>query len=57
MVTVIKKSVKKKDNKNKINSLNKVDPAKIFKASEFCGKVKYKEDALAMQKKVRNEWK
>jgi hypothetical protein len=56
MVTIIKKSVKRKEI-NKI--LKEVKPVKshgTFKASEFCGKVKFKEDALKIQKRLRNEW-
>lgn len=35
----------------------KLKAKKGFKASEYCGKVKVKEDAVAVQRKLRDEWK
>ena len=56
MVTVIKKSTNKKAIKKILKNVKPPKPQKLFKASEFCGKIKYEEDALAIQKRLRDEW-
>ena len=43
-----------------LNELNKqiakLKPQKTFDAKQFVGKVKWGEDALEYQKRLRNEW-
>jgi hypothetical protein len=36
--------------------LSKLKPKKTFQAQRFLGKVKWGEDALQYQKKLRDEW-
>jgi hypothetical protein len=36
--------------------LSKLKPQKTFQAQRFLGKVKWGEDALQYQKKLRDEW-
>lgn len=47
--------------KQKTQSLDKkisqLKPKKGFQAKQFLGKIKLKEDPLAIQKRLRNEWK
>lgn len=56
MVTVIKKSASKKEIEKKLKSVNPPKPKKLFNVNKFSGKIKYKEDAISIQKKLRNEW-
>jgi hypothetical protein len=53
MVVVIKKGESKKSIQSK---LRKLKSGKGFPASKFTGKVKIKEDAVAIQRKLRDEW-
>jgi len=54
MVLIIKRNSKNR----KLKELTNMPKTKRgFKASEYCGKVKVKEDAVTIQKKLRNEWK
>lgn len=55
MVITIRKNIKKKKDLEKLLKL--VKPRKPFKASQFCGKVKVREDAVLIQRRLRNEWK
>jgi len=42
---------------NELNKkITKLKPQKLFDANLFVGKVKWGEDALEYQKKLRNEW-
>jgi hypothetical protein len=53
MVLVLKKGVEQK----KINdALRKLKQPKKFKSSIHLGKVKWGEDALSYQKRLRSEW-
>jgi len=55
MVTVLKSGTQKKE----IVSLLKKLPSKQAKgmdAYKYCGTVKFKEDGLALQKRLRDEW-
>ena len=36
--------------------LSNLQPRKVFKAKKFLGKIKWGEDALIYQKRLRNEW-
>ena len=50
-------TVKKiKTAKTLADALNKVKPVKKFDAQKHVGKVKWGEDALEYQKRIRNEW-
>lgn len=58
MVTTIKRGV----TKTEIQSLFEIleshsDESKGFDAYKFCGTVKFNEDAMEIQKRLRNEWK
>ena len=53
MVTIIKKGSDKKEIEK---ALSKVKSKKQFDAYKYCGTLKLKEDALAIQKRMRNEW-
>ena len=55
MVLIINKTIKKKDLEKRI--VKDIKPKKLFKASEFCGKVKVKGDAVKIQRRLRDEWK
>lgn len=44
------------DKKKLDEALKKLKPSKAFKASHFKGKVKWDEDPLAYQKRIRSEW-
>ncbi len=57
MVTIIKKTTKKREAKKLLENVKPLKTDKIFNASEFCGKVKFAEDAMSIQKRLRNEWK
>ena len=49
--------VNKHHDKQKLDeALRKLKPAKLFKASRHFGKVKWNEDALDYQKRIRGEW-
>jgi len=53
MVTVIKKGSDKKEIEE---ALSKVKSKKKFDAYKHCGTVVLKEDPLAIQKRMRDEW-
>ncbi len=53
MVIVIKKDSDKKDIEE---ALSKVKSKKKFDAYKYCGAVTLKEDPLAIQKRMRDEW-
>jgi len=36
--------------------LQQFEPQKTFKSSHFLGKIKWGEDALEFQKRIRDEW-
>jgi len=57
MVTIIKKTAKRKEVKKLLDNIKPAKSDKVFKASQFCGKIKFEEDALKIQKRLRNEWK
>ncbi|MEN9447773.1 MAG: hypothetical protein RJA25_1063 [Bacteroidota bacterium] len=49
--------IKKKYNAKKVNQqLKELKPVKVFDASKFAGKIKWNEDPLTYQKRIRNEW-
>lgn len=53
MIIVINKNTSKKEIKEK---LKKLKSTKVFDAKKFAGKIKWGEDALVFQKRLRNEW-
>ncbi len=53
MVLIIKRTTKKRDLEKIVKDIK---PKKLFKASEFCGKIKVKEDAVEIQRRLRNEF-
>lgn len=57
MVTIIKKTTKRKEVKRLLDNIKPAKSDKVFNASKFCGKIKFDEDALKLQKRLRNEWK
>ena len=53
MVLIIKKGMEKKELDE---ALRKIKHSRKFNASLHLGKVKWGEDALAYQKRLRNDW-
>lgn len=48
--------VEKHFDKAKINQqINNIKPSKLFMAQDFLGKIKWNEDVLEYQKRLRNE--
>jgi len=56
MVIVIKKTANKREIRRILKNVKVPKPTKLFKASEFCGKIKYEDDGLIIQKRLRDEW-
>ena len=49
--------ITKKTGLSKVNAaLKMLKPGKQFNAKKHCGKVKWEEDGLSYQKKLRDEW-
>ncbi|MBY0476742.1 MAG: hypothetical protein K2Q24_03785 [Chitinophagaceae bacterium] len=57
MTLVIKKGASPKEIEAITLKLSKGKKKKGFNAYKHCGVIKLKTDALAIQKKLRNEWK
>jgi len=55
MVTIIKKGSSPRRIKKALQTVKK--PQKTLRAKIYCGLIKLPEDALEIQKKLRNEWK
>ncbi len=55
MVTVIKRGSSKEVIAKRLKELDK-KKVKGFKAKQFCGILKLEEDALVVQKQMRDEW-
>ena len=53
-MTIIIKKIRSA--KTLTDALNKVKPVKCFDANKHLGKVKWDEDPLKFQKRLRNEW-
>ncbi len=50
-------TIKQNTSKQEIDQiLSKLKPRKVFRAKSFLGKLKWGEDALQYQKKIRDEW-
>lgn len=58
MVAVIKKGATKEEVKAFGKRLKEgMPPRKKFDASKYCGAVKFEEDGLEIQKRLRDEWR
>ena len=57
MITVLKQGATKTRIKKILEQIKKDLKPKGVDAYRFLGKIKLKEDALRIQKKLRNEWK
>lgn len=57
MVTTIKRGASKEEIKAIFLKLGQKSSKKGFDAYKFCGTVKFFEDALDIQNKMRDEWK
>jgi hypothetical protein len=56
MVFVLKKGASKKEIDAITEKLSKIRRKKGFDANKHCGVIKLKEDPLAIQKRLRDEW-
>lgn len=56
MVLILKKGASKKEIEKVTEKLSKIRKKKRFDAYKHCGVIKLKEDAFAIQKRLRNEW-
>jgi hypothetical protein len=56
MVLVLKKGATKKEIDAITEKLTKIRRRKRFDAYKHCGVIKLPEDALAIQKRLRDEW-
>lgn len=56
MVTVLKKGATKKNIRELLDELAKNSKSKGFDAYKYLGKIKLKNDALAIQNALRDEW-
>lgn len=57
MVTTIKRGATKTEIQSLFETLEGyLDKGKGFDAYKFCGTVKFNEDAMEIQKRLRNEW-
>lgn len=57
MVTIIKKSVKKKDLNNLLKTSNTQKPGKLLDAKKYYGITKLDDDPEKIQSRLRNEWR
>jgi len=56
MVLVLKKGASKKEIERINKQLSQIPSKKKLDAKKYCGVIKLKEDSLAIQKKLRDEW-
>ncbi len=57
MVTVINEGSSKEEMEKALGQLLEKKDKKGFDSKKHCGKVKFMEDGLALQKKWRDEWR
>lgn len=57
MVTTLKRGASKVNVQEILKALSKAAQLKGVDAYKFCGKIALNKDALAFQKKLRNEWR
>jgi len=53
-MVVLTRKMTKKETSQKLKGLNRI--GKKFESDKFCGKVKFEEDGLDIQKRLRSEW-
>ena len=56
MTLILKKGASKKDIQQINKKLNEISSGKKLNAKKHSGVIKLKEDALSIQKKLRDEW-
>ncbi len=56
MVAILKQGATKENIKKLFDKLSKQSKNEGVNTLKFCGKIKLGEDALAIQKQMRNEW-
>lgn len=56
MVAILKQGESKKNMRKLLEELSKNRKRKTVDVHKYCGTIKLKEDALAIQKKMRDEW-
>ncbi len=56
MVLVLKKGATKKEIESINQKLVRSQKRKLFDAKKHCGVIEIKEDALSIQKRMRDEW-
>lgn len=56
MVVVLKKGASKKEMERINERLRKMRPRRKLDAQKYCGVIKLKEDPLAIQRRLRDEW-
>ena len=56
MVLVLRKGASKQEMKEIEAKLESLPQPKLIEAKKYCGTVRLKEDPLAIQKKLRDEW-
>ncbi len=56
MVAVLKQGASKKSMRNLLENLFKNRKRKGMDVHKYCGTIKLKKDALAIQKEMRDEW-
>lgn len=56
MVTIIKKEDSREEIEKKLKKM-KITSKKPFEAHKFCGIMKSDQDAVAIQRRLRDEWK
>ena len=56
MTIVLNKKIEKKEFQKIIESITSSKDSKKVNTMKYCGVIKLKKDALAIQKEMRNEW-
>lgn len=56
MVTVLKKGSSRSRIKELLEKIGRKKPAKGIDAQKYCGIINFPEDAMAFQKRMRDEW-
>ena len=56
MTVVLNKKIEKKEFIAILDSITSKKESKIVNTMKYCGVIKLKKDALAIQKEMRNEW-
>ena len=56
MVTILKKGADKASIQEVLKKLTEQPSRRGLNASQYCGTVKFKDDGLKLQKRLRDEW-